>query len=61
MSEALPPVAELACLLRDSRGFAHKRDIDAVVRRLGLADPAASVPVGDDCAAMTDRALAALT
>jgi selenophosphate synthetase-related protein len=48
-------LAALTTLLRDSRGIAHKRDIDAVMRALGtLYDGAAAVPVGDDCAAIPD-------
>lgn len=45
-------IADLARHIRDSRGLAHKRDIDAVVARLGLAG--GTVPVGDDCAAIPD-------
>ena len=44
----------LASQIRDARGVAHKRDIDAVVTRLGLGDRHAAVPVGDDCAAIPD-------
>jgi AIR synthase-related protein len=44
----------LAGQIRDARGVAHKRDIDAVVSRLGLGDRHAAVPVGDDCAAIPD-------
>lgn len=46
--------------LRDSRGFAHKRDISDVLTALGRALPgggadlAQAVPVGDDCAAIPD-------
>ncbi|MDM0014486.1 sll0787 family AIR synthase-like protein [Variovorax sp. J22P168] len=53
-------LAELAALLRQSRGFAHKRDISDVVAALGRALPggardlAQAVPVGDDCAAIPD-------
>jgi len=36
--------------LRDSRGFAHKRDIGRVMDRLGLQAAASTVPNGDDCA-----------
>jgi len=39
--------------LRASRGFAHKRAIDGVVRRMAPA-LAAEVAVGDDCAAIKD-------
>jgi len=51
---------ELTAALRDSRGFAHKRDISDVVTALarmlpgGSADLAQAVPVGDDCAAIPD-------
>lgn len=44
----------LANQIRDARGVAHKRDIDAVVARLGLGGRHAAVPVGDDCAALPD-------
>ena len=44
----------LANQIRDARGVAHKRDIDAVVARLGLGGRHAAVPVGDDCAALRD-------
>ncbi|GJD76380.1 sll0787 family AIR synthase-like protein [Methylobacterium goesingense] len=44
----------LASQIRDARGLAHKRDIDAVVTRLGLGRRHAAVPVGDDCAAIPD-------
>ena len=47
------PLAELAAQLRASRGIAHKRDIDAVMRTLGVAGENA-IPVGDDCAAIPD-------
>ena len=42
----------LARSVRDSRGLAGKRDIDAAVQALGLSSSA--VPVGDDCAAIPD-------
>jgi len=53
---------DLVAGLRASRGFAHKRDIGAVIARLadGLpgaaADlgPAVATPIGDDCAAIPD-------
>lgn len=51
---------DLAARLRDSKAFAHKRDIDAVVSTLAQAMPSgreamdAGVPVGDDCAAIHD-------
>ncbi|HEY4317465.1 MAG TPA: sll0787 family AIR synthase-like protein [Herbaspirillum sp.] len=51
------PLVELAAQLRASRGIAHKRDIDAVVRALGVGAAhagAATIPVGDDCAAIPD-------
>ncbi len=44
-------LAELVAELRTSRGFAHKRDIAAVLARLGPAAPA-GVPNGDDCAVL---------
>lgn len=48
-------LAALTTLLRDSRGIAHKRDINAVMRALGTRyDGAAAVPVGDDCAAIPE-------
>jgi AIR synthase-related protein len=52
-------LAALTAMLRKSRGIAHKRDIDAVMRTLGVAGTdggAASnaIPVGDDCAAIPD-------
>jgi uncharacterized protein len=46
-------IGELAAKLRASRGIAAKRDIAAVVARLGLSDELA-VRVGDDCAAIPD-------
>jgi AIR synthase-related protein len=39
--------------LRASRGFAHKRDISAVMRQLAPTLPA-DIAVGDDCAAIPD-------
>lgn len=51
---ALPSLAEIARSIRESRGVAHKRDIDAVVARLGLGSGQAAVPLGDDCAAIPD-------
>lgn len=47
-------IQALASQIRDARGVAHKRDIDAVVERLGLNSRHAAVPVGDDCAAIPD-------
>lgn len=53
-------LTELTTALRDSRGFAHKRDISDIVSVLGRALPggaqdlAQAVPVGDDCAALPD-------
>ena len=47
-------VRALARQIREARGVGHKRDIDAVVRRLGLGSRHAAVPVGDDCAAIPD-------
>jgi AIR synthase-related protein len=45
-------LAALTESLRQSRGIAHKRDIDAVMRVLGTGIDA--VPIGDDCAAIPD-------
>jgi hypothetical protein len=45
--------AALCEALRASRGFAHKRDIPPVMRRLAPA-LSADIAVGDDCAAMAD-------
>jgi len=45
-------LADLARHIQDSRGLAHKRDIDAVMSGLHLG--AGVVPVGDDCAAVPD-------
>ncbi|CAN5474834.1 methanogenesis marker 2 protein [soil metagenome] len=51
---------EIVAALRESRGFAHKRDISDIVAALGQslpgggADLAQAVPVGDDCAAIPD-------
>jgi AIR synthase-related protein len=53
---------ELVAALRESRGFAHKRDIGDIVGALGralpggAADMAQAVAVGDDCAAIKDGA-----
>jgi AIR synthase-related protein len=53
-------LVEIAAALRESRGFAHKRDIGDIVSALGRALPggasdlAQAVPVGDDCAAIPD-------
>ncbi|TXM70679.1 sll0787 family AIR synthase-like protein [Methylobacterium sp. WL120] len=44
----------LAGQIRNARGVSHKRDIDAVVTRLGLGARHDAVPVGDDCAAIPD-------
>src|SRR5712691_11302785 len=43
----------IAATLRASRGVAAKRDIAAVVARLGVSSEFV-VPVGDDCAAIPD-------
>jgi len=55
MSEPGPAttMAALAQLLRGSRGFAHKRDIDSVMPALAGAHPS-GIAVGDDCAAIPD-------
>lgn len=51
---------DLAASLRTSRGFAHKRDIGAVIARLAEAMPGVAadlgqvVAIGDDCAAIAD-------
>lgn len=49
---------ELAAGLRESRGLAHKRDIEPVMNVLLPALPAQSgrnaIPIGDDCAAIPD-------
>ncbi|MEP6723315.1 MAG: sll0787 family AIR synthase-like protein [Variovorax sp.] len=53
-------LSELTSAVRESRGFAHKRDISDIVSALGQALPggtdalAQAVPVGDDCAAIPD-------
>ncbi|MDN4054863.1 sll0787 family AIR synthase-like protein [Massilia sp. YIM B02763] len=47
------PASALARFLRDTRGFAHKRDIDGVLPLLAAGAPSA-VLVGDDCAAIPD-------
>jgi selenophosphate synthetase-related protein len=53
-------LSELTTALRDSRGFAHKRDISDIVTALGQSLPGGctdltqAVPVGDDCAAIPD-------
>ncbi len=44
----------LCCALRASRGFAHKRDIGAVLGRLGLQTAGTAVPNGDDCAVLPE-------
>src|ERR1700722_9189542 len=44
---------KVAATLRASRGVAAKRDIAAVVARLGVSGEIV-VPVGDDCAAIPD-------
>ena len=51
---AAPDIEGLARAIREARGLAHKRDIDAVVTRLGLSGRAGLVPCGDDCAAIPD-------
>ena len=50
----LPRIAEIAKGIREARGLAHKRDIDAVIDRLGLGARDARTPLGDDCAAIPD-------
>jgi uncharacterized protein len=44
-------LADLIAALRAGRGFAHKRDIAAVLQRLDAAAPG-GVPNGDDCAVL---------
>jgi uncharacterized protein len=44
-------LSALVAALRASRGFAHKRDIAAVLQRLDGAAPA-GIPNGDDCAVL---------
>jgi uncharacterized protein len=50
----------ITAALRDSRGFAHKRDIGDVIGALGMSlpggvgDMSQAVAVGDDCAAISD-------
>lgn len=51
---AAPDILALARQIREARGVGHKRDIDAVVARLGLGSRHGAVPVGDDCAAIPD-------
>lgn len=45
---------DIARVVRDSRGLAHKGDIAPVLRRLSVSRESAT-PVGDDCAAIPDR------
>lgn len=48
-------LAHIVHALRNSRGFAHKRDIGTVMGRLqGTPVAAAAVPNGDDCAVLPD-------
>lgn len=49
-------LSALALMLRESRGFAHKRDIDDVIAVLGSRNMVGSQAVltGDDCAAIPD-------
>lgn len=47
---------QLAEALRTSRGFAHKRDIAAVLPQLAPTAFATAVPNGDDCAVLPDPA-----
>jgi AIR synthase-related protein len=51
-------LADIAAFVRASRGLAHKRDIDAVMRTLGnqpqLAQAGDAIAVGDDSAAIPD-------
>lgn len=43
---------ELVKSLRESRGLAHKRDIETVLAQLGIDNALSQVAVGDDCAAI---------
>lgn len=56
--EAEPSLRDLADMLRQSPGIAHKRDIEAVMQSLNAVMPMAGslspVVVGDDCAAIPD-------
>jgi AIR synthase-related protein len=58
MIDAEPDLAELTAAVRESRGVAHKRDIDAVMRVLRshpmLTHAGSVIAVGDDCAAIPD-------
>ena len=47
---------EIAEALRATRGFAHKRDIAAVLPQLAPTAFATAVPNGDDCAVLPDPA-----
>ena len=49
-------LAHLAATVRQARGMAHKTDIADAVAALHLAGPGreATIPVGDDCAAIPD-------
>lgn len=47
-------LAALCAALRASRGFAHKRDIGAVLGRLGLETAGTTLPNGDDCAVLPE-------
>ncbi len=49
-------LAQLVSTLRASRGFTHKRDISAVMQRLGASAQLGftRVPNGDDCAVLTE-------
>lgn len=50
-------LAHIVHTLRQSRGFAHKRDIGEVMGRLeGTPTAATTVPNGDDCAVLPDPA-----
>lgn len=44
---------EMAAMLRNAKGVAHKHDIAPVLARLNLG-AANAIPVGDDCAAIPD-------
>jgi uncharacterized protein len=50
----MDPLARLTDALRASRGFAHKRDIAAVLPEFGSVAGRTTVPNGDDCAVLPD-------
>lgn len=48
------PLEDLADALRAGRGFRHKRDLAAVLPRIGSSFGLTAVPNGDDCAVLPD-------